>query len=63
MHLKQNNFYGHYNNNVVECYVHIGLYVLNPIFSIISKNSWIYTQRYDYSHIYNKVEVGYVLSK
>ena len=63
MHLKQNNFYGQYNNNVVECYVNLEWYVLNTVFSFISNSIWAYTQYSDYSHRFNKVEVGYVLSK
>ena len=59
MYLKQNNFYGQYND-AVECYVHIGLYVLNPIFNTLFNSTWIYTQHSDYSHGYIKVEVGYV---
>ena len=61
MHLKQNNFYGQYND-AVECYIELEWYILNPLF-IIMDTLIIYTQRKDYSHIYNKVEVGYVLSK
>jgi len=63
MYLKQNNFYSQYDNNVVECYVNLEWCVLNTVFSFLFNSIWAYTQYSDYSHRYNKVEVGYVLSK
>lgn len=60
MHLKQNNFYTDIYN--VECYISLDTYVLNPLYNVINKSTWIYRQVSDYSYKYPIVEIGYVLS-